>query len=193
MGRKKSKGTIDNKVKVKKEIPSVHTEGLPYYSDIRMSWKANKKHCEANDKRGYYEKGITFCEEWKGELGWLRYYLYHIDNGYVKGKSKLERIDQTKGFSPTNCRIADKEVKKKKSTTSKHKTIGEKQIAETTKESNKNAPSIVNNFIIASNDVNPQEIIELVMNRGNHSIDDKSNIIYLNTENQLESHIKRKN
>lgn len=38
-------------------------------------------------------------------MGFLRYYIFHIDNGYKAGKSKLQRKDRNKGFSPDNCII----------------------------------------------------------------------------------------
>lgn len=88
---------------------------LPYIKDIRASWIANKSHCDPSSpsKRHYIEKGIEVCPEWKGEIGFLRYYLFHIDNGYIAGKSKLRRKDQEKGFSPENCEIVNTTESKK--------------------------------------------------------------------------------
>ncbi|WP_027398373.1 hypothetical protein [Anaerovorax odorimutans] len=195
MGRKKSTGAIETKeTKVKREIPSVHTEGLPYYEDIRASWVANQRHCDPDspDRRETFIKnGITFCPEWLGELGWLRYYIFHMDSGYIKGKSKLIRSNKNKGFSAENCIVVDKEVKKKKEVSDKtEKKENKDNIVETS------TPSIVNNFIIASNDMkNLQDIIKSVNLINNRTLtEDDNKIIYLNSmENQTEQHTKCKN
>ena len=67
---------------------------LPYYKEIRASWKANLSHCNENSP----SKRDSF----------LRYYLFHIDNNYIPGKSILQRMDRSKGFSPENCIIVVK-------------------------------------------------------------------------------------
>ena len=56
----------------------------------------------------YGAKGITVCEEWResGE-GFLNFYNWSIKNGYGKDKS-IDRIDPMHGYSPSNCRWADK-------------------------------------------------------------------------------------
>ena len=54
----------------------------------------NPKHPQAKD---YSERGITFCDEWvtfKGFLG---------DMGERPEGLSLERIDNEKGYSPSNC------------------------------------------------------------------------------------------
>lgn len=81
---------------------------LPYIKDIRASWIANQSHCDpsSSSKRQHYiKKGIEMSPVWMGEIGFLRYYLWHIDCGYIPGKSKLQRKDQNKGFSPENCLV----------------------------------------------------------------------------------------
>ena len=178
MTQKKSNRTTNTKrtEKIKMEIPSTHTEGLPYYADIRMSWKANQKHCDPNDDRGYYKRGIRFCQEWKGEIGWLRYYLFHIDSGYKKGESKLIRIDDGKGFFPDNCRIQkvsnkknEKKVKAEPANTNSTET-----------KSDDNIPASINNNIMIftlANGMKPQDIIDVLKNVGNQPIHD--NTIYL--------------
>lgn len=185
MGAKKNNRAIDTKgtQKVTMEIPSVHSEGLQYYNDIRASWVSNQKHCEPNDKRGYYKRGIKFCDEWQGALGWMRYYVFHMDNEYVKGESKLVRIDTNKGFSPSNCRI-DKITKKKKEEPTKSKG---KKVQHTIDSSVDNtiSPNINNQIIIlpVSDTMRTQDIIEVLMSRGKLStanIDSENNkIIYL--------------
>lgn len=172
-----------NKIeRIKATIPSCHTEGLPYYKDIRMSWKVNQRHCDPNapEKREHYiNRGIKFSDEWLGELGWLRFYLFCIDNGYEKGKSKLIRIDDNKGFFPDNCRIVYKAPPKVESKPKSTK-VQQSVIIETDSATPK---SIVNHFTIFNSGVmKPQDIIELFKSLGNQTIDDEHNkIIYLGT------------
>ncbi len=98
-------------------LPQNCIDALPYLRNIRASWIANKSHCNPQSPIGskrdhYVEKGISMCDEWSDEVGFLRYYIWHIDNGYKVGKTKLKRIDDNKGFSPDNCLIEKTPEKK---------------------------------------------------------------------------------
>lgn len=108
---------------------------LPYIKDIRRSWIANLSHCDPSSpsrREHYIEKGITICPEWTGPIGFLRYYIFHMDNQYVAGRSKLQRKDDNKGFSKENCIIvhtrkmsrngSKKKIKPKALTTGSHPT-----------------------------------------------------------------------
>jgi hypothetical protein len=84
-------------------------EKYPFWKEIRSAWKASKSHCNPSSKskrQHYIEKGIKFDPQWLGEIGFLRYYLFCIDNGYVPGISKLQRKNENDGFNPQNCFIA---------------------------------------------------------------------------------------
>ena len=183
-----------NDIKSKRESKVKMAEELPYYKDIRMSWKVNQRHCDPNapDRREHYiNRGILFDDIWLGELGWIRYYLFHIDNGYEKGKSKLIRIDDNKGFSPSNCRIVDKAPPKVVSTKAKAPKVQPPTDIKT--DSTTTPASIINHFMIFTSDsMKSKDIIEILKSVGNQPIDDEHNkIIYLDTaENQS---IKRKN
>jgi hypothetical protein len=198
---KKKQNVTGNDTKSKKEskvkmaLPLCHTKGLPYYSDIKMSWKVNQRHCDPNapEKREHYiDRGIKFSDEWLNALGWLRYYLFCIDNGYEKGKSKLIRIDDNKGFMPSNCRVIDKIVKEKKAVSSKPKTPKTQPSTDIKRDST--TPANINNhfMIFTSDSMKSQDIIELLKSVGNQPIDDEHNrIIYLDTAESQS--IKQKN
>ena len=53
----------------------------------------------------YGAKGITVCDEWRES--YQAFYEWAMQNGY-KDDLQIDRIDNTKGYSPANCRWADK-------------------------------------------------------------------------------------
>jgi len=102
----------------------------PFWKEIKASWIANQSHCYENSpskRKSFIEKGIYFSPEWTGKIGFLRYYIFHIDNGYVAGKSKLQRKDPNKGFSPENCIVMNTNISKNiKNGTKEKKTVKKK-------------------------------------------------------------------
>lgn len=77
--------------------------------------------CNLNDKRykNYGSKGISVCEEWlnserekntpNSTKGWISFKNWAMSNGY-SDKLTLDRIDNSKGYSPQNCRWVDMKV-----------------------------------------------------------------------------------
>ncbi|MCM1565130.1 MAG: hypothetical protein FNP40_10835 [Dehalobacter sp. 4CP] len=116
MNKKPNKNN-DN-IPLSKKIKESH----PYMEKIRASWIANSSHGKKNSPCGRktltdYNAGM--CNEWSGEMGFLRYYIWHIDYGYIPGKSKIQRKDMTIGFSPENCFVVNDDNKKKSKPTNK--------------------------------------------------------------------------
>ena len=101
-------------------------ENLPFWKEIRASWFANQSHCDVSSpskRKPFTEKGIKFYDDWTGDIGFLRYYVFHIDNNYIAGEAKLHRKDKNKGFSPESCIIVAKPKNKKYKSEIEPKTV----------------------------------------------------------------------
>lgn len=90
----------------KEQISKANTKHGLYNTRIHSIYFNMKNRCY-NPKyylfRHYGGKGITVCDEWLGENGLLNFYSWALNNGYSEDLS-IDRIDNSLGYSPTNCR-----------------------------------------------------------------------------------------
>ena len=56
---------------------------------------------DENHKKYYLDKNIKMCDEWQNDF--MKFYEWSINNGYKKGLT-IDRIDNSKGYNPKNCR-----------------------------------------------------------------------------------------
>ena len=54
----------------------------------------------------YGANGISVCDEWSGENGFLNFYAWSMENGY-SDELTIDRINGKEGYNPKNCRWVD--------------------------------------------------------------------------------------
>lgn len=57
----------------------------------------------------YGKRGFAVCEEWSGKYGFPRFYKWAMEHGY-KENLTIDRVDNTKGYCPENCRWVTQKV-----------------------------------------------------------------------------------
>ena len=81
------------------------SHGLSYkFPKLIAIWRSIKFRClnpKCKAYKYYGESGITICNEWLNPNSFIE---WCIISGYKEGL-EIDRIDNTKGYSPTNCRF----------------------------------------------------------------------------------------
>ena len=91
-------------LKREQKPPVTKTHGLSK-TKLYKIWVAMRQRCEnPNDPNfdRYGGRGITVCGEWHRFEPFMEWAL---SNGYMEGKVDLDRKENDKGYSPSNCRF----------------------------------------------------------------------------------------
>lgn len=119
---------------VLKQVSTTH--GLSRYNGKKtklfMAWDAMKRRCTNPLHKNYKDyggRGITVCEEWMNSF--QAFHDWSMANGFADDLS-IDRIDNDKGYSPTNCRWVDAktQIRNRRNTVTyewkgQHYTVGE--------------------------------------------------------------------
>ena len=76
------------------------------HTRLHNIWLQMRRRCEPNyhEHKYYLDKGITVCDNWQV---FENFYEWAMNNGYSENLT-IDRIDNSKGYYPGNCRWADK-------------------------------------------------------------------------------------
>lgn len=80
------------------------TRNNEYHTPVYSAYRAMMNRVKENytEKQFYFDKGITVCDEWKNDFE--VYKKWAVLNGFKKGL-QIDRIDNSKGYCPENCRF----------------------------------------------------------------------------------------
>lgn len=102
-GKTKSCGCLRKEVTIKRSTKNGHNIKIET-SRIYDSWRNMIQRCtnpNRNDYKNYGGRGITVCERWSGENGFIHFLE---DMGERPKGCSIDRINNNKGYCKENCR-----------------------------------------------------------------------------------------
>lgn len=102
------------------QAEQVRTHGLSKTAPYHTWRKMVARCCDETDKdySNYGARGITVCTDW---LDYSKFYEWALQNGYKRGLT-IDRIDNDKGYCPSNCRFITMREQERNKTNNIHVT-----------------------------------------------------------------------
>ncbi len=102
-GKSKSCGCLAKEIHIKQlEKHGITTGGKPRTFTIWNGMKARCYNPKSTSYKRYGKRGITICDEWIGENGFMNFHNWAMANGY-DDNFEIDRIDNDGNYSPENC------------------------------------------------------------------------------------------
>lgn len=100
-----------------------HGEGKSRLYQIYYAMIGRCKNKNVINYKNYGGRGISVCDEWLGENGFINFREWSLNNGYGPDLS-IDRIDVNGNYEPNNCKWSTKYEQMNNTTRSKFVTIG---------------------------------------------------------------------
>lgn len=107
------------KYDIQRHHPNRH--GLSHHP-LNAIWRSMRRRCNNPSNASYHRygaEGIRVCEDWDN---FETFYNWAISNGWTDGLS-IDRIDNSRGYSPDNCRFVTIRGQSRNRTTNVHITV----------------------------------------------------------------------
>ena len=87
---------------------NLYKNGCSNKERLYTTWNNIKLRCSGmgkNNKKYYYDKNIYICKEWANN--YMSFRNWALNNGY-NDTLTIDRIDNSKGYEPDNCRFVNR-------------------------------------------------------------------------------------